>query len=72
MYDITSTHFRDIFGKFLWAEPIQEDNRLYRPGEEFILDEVKYRVERVGLAENTQHVNVAVAEEDLNIVRPFL
>lgn len=72
MYEITTTHFRDIFGKFLWTEPIQEDYRIYRPGEEFILDEVKYRVERVALAENTQHVNIVVVQEDLNIVEPYL
>ncbi len=72
MYNITGTHIRDIFGSFLWAEPLREDERLYRPGEEFIIDGIKYRVERVALIENTQHVNVAVVEEDLNIVRPFL
>ena len=72
MYDVTATHFRDLFGKFLWAEPLQEEHRLYNPGEEFILDEVKYRVERVAIAENTQHVNVAVVHEDVNIVEPYL
>ncbi len=72
MYAITTTHFRDIYGKFLWAEPIQEEHRLYNPGEEFILDEVKYRVERVGLAENTQHVNMVVVKEDMNIAEPCL
>jgi len=72
MYDITATHFRDLFGKFLWAEPLQEDYRLYNPGEEFILGEVKYRVERVALVENTQHVNVTVVLEDVNIVEPYL
>lgn len=72
MYEITTTHFRDIFGKFLWVEPIQEENRLYHSQEEFIRDEVKYRVERVALAENTQHVNVVVVQEDLNIVEPYL
>uniref|UniRef100_A0A6M3K0A8 Uncharacterized protein n=1 Tax=viral metagenome TaxID=1070528 RepID=A0A6M3K0A8_9ZZZZ len=72
MYNVTGTHFRDIYGKFLWAELLKEDYRLYNPGEEFILDEIKYRVERVALAENTQHVNVAVVPEDVNIVEPYL
>ncbi len=72
MYDITTTHFRDIYGKFLWTEPIQEDHRLYNPGEEFVLDAVKYRVERVALAENTQHVNIAIVLEDLIITEPCL
>jgi len=72
MYDITTTHFRDIYGKFLWAEPIQEDFRLYNLGEEFVLDAVKYRVERMALAENTQHVNIVVVYEDLIITEPCL
>ncbi len=72
MYEITKTHFRDIYGKFLWAEPLKEDYRLYNPGEEFILDEIKYRVERVALAENTQHVNVLVVPVKENIVEPYL
>jgi hypothetical protein len=71
-YDITVTHFRDLFGKFLWAEPLKEEYRLYNPGEEFILDEVKYRVVRTALAENTQHVNVEAVQEDLNLVEPYL
>ena len=77
MYDITSTHFRDLSGKFLWAEPLQEEHRLFKAGEEIAVpgDEiikVKYRVERVALVENTQHVNVAVVPEDVNIVEPYL
>ncbi len=72
MYEITKTHFRDIYGKFLWAEPLKEDYRLYNLGEEFILDEIKYRVERVALAENTQHVNVLVVPVKENIVEPYL
>ena len=72
MYHITGTHFRDIYGTFLWAEPLQDDERLYKPGEEFILDEIKYKIERVALVDNTQHVNVSVVQEDLNVVEPFL
>ncbi len=72
MYEITKTHFRDIYGKFLWAEPLKEDYRLYNLGEEFILDEIKYRVERVALAENTQHVNVLVVPVKETIVEPYL
>ena len=72
MYDITGTHVRDLFGKMLWVDPLQEDYRLYNPGEEFILDAVKYKVERVALVENTQHINVSVVQEDENIVEPYL
>jgi hypothetical protein len=72
LYDIRETHFRDIYGKFLWADPLQEEDRLYAIGEEFILDGIRYQVQRIALAENTQHVNIAVVEEDLNIVEPYL
>lgn len=72
MYTVTNTHFRDIYGKFLWAAPLDEECRLYKVGEEFILDEVKYRIVRVALVEDTQHVNVEVVVEDLNVVMPFL
>jgi hypothetical protein len=72
LYDIRGTHFRDIYGKFLWADPLQEEDRLYAIGEEFILDGIRYQVQRIALAENTQHVNIAVVEEDLNIVEPYL
>ncbi|MDZ4340926.1 MAG: hypothetical protein U1E51_00630 [Candidatus Binatia bacterium] len=72
MYNITIIHFRDIFGKLLWVELIQDEYRLYSPGEGFVLDEVRYRVERVALAENTQHVNVSVVAEDINVVEPYL
>lgn len=72
MYNIRINHFRDIYGKFLWAEPLSEDYRLYKPGEEFILDEIKYKVERVAIAEETQHINISLVKEDLNIVEPYL
>lgn len=72
VYDVRVCHFRDIYGKFLWAEPAQEDFRIYRPGEDFELDDVRYKVERVAIAENTQHINISVIHEDENIVEPYL
>jgi len=72
MYNVTKTHFRDLYGKFLWAEPLQEDYRLYSPGEEFMIDGQKYKVERVALVENTQHINLKPINEDLNILEPYL
>ncbi|MDP2644118.1 MAG: hypothetical protein Q8P24_04205, partial [Desulfobacterales bacterium] len=47
----TKTHFRDMFGRFLWAEPLKTENRLYNIGEEFIWDVIKYRVERMAIVE---------------------
>ena len=71
-YNITHTDFRDLSGRLLWVEPLAEDNRLYSPGEEFIRDETRFRVARIALVDNTQHVNVEVVLEDQNIVEPFL
>lgn len=72
MYDIRINHFRDIYGKLLWVDPVQEEHRLFIAGEEFILDAVKYKVERIAVAENTQHINVSIVKEDENIVEPYL
>lgn len=72
MYDIRETHFRDVYGRFLWAEPTKEDFRLFNVGEEFIIDEVKYRVERIAVVDNVQHVNIEIIREDLNVMEPHL
>lgn len=71
-YHITHTHIRDIYGKVIWIEPLKEENRLYSPGDVFGLDEVKYRVARVAVADNTQHVNVEIVQEDVMITEPHL
>ena len=71
-YDITHTHFRDIYGRLLLVDPLENEFRLYRIGETFDLDGIRYEVKRMALAENTQHVNVAVIEEHVNIVEPHL
>ena len=71
-YNITHTDFRDISGRFLWTEPLQDENRLYAPGEEFILDEKLFRVVRSALVDNTQHVNLEVVQEDQKITEPYL
>jgi len=72
MYKITATHFRDMFGRFIWAEPLKTESRLYRIGEEFIWDAIKYRVERMAVVDNVQQVNVMAIYEDVNIVEPYL
>lgn len=72
MYDIRETHYRDIYGRLLWVAPVTEDYRLHDIGEAFIEGEFAYKVERVALAENIEHVNISKIEEDLNIVEPYL
>lgn len=71
-YNITHTDFRDIYGKFLWSEPLKEESRLYRLGETFPEADVTYRVERMALVENVQHVNVQLIVEDIIITEPHL
>jgi hypothetical protein len=72
MYDVRINHFRDIYGAFLWAEPAKEEYRLYEVGEVFEVNEVQYKVERIAIADNTQHINVTLVEEDLKVTEPFL
>ena len=71
-YDITHNRFSDIYGRLLWVEPFDNEHRLYRVGETVPRDYVSYLVERVALAENTQHINVSVIEEDIIITEPHL
>ena len=59
-YDITNTHFRDLSGRLLWVEPLKEENRLYGLGETFALDEIRYKIERMAIVDNTQHLNISV------------
>ena len=69
-YDITTTHFRDMYGRFLWAEPLKDEHRLYRIGEMFAWDGRRYEVRRVALEENTQHVNLEWLKEDVRESEP--
>lgn len=71
-YNITHTHYRDIYGRLLWVEPLQEEYRLFQPKETFFWDDIQYCVERIAVVENTQHVNVVVVVESLNVVEPYL
>lgn len=82
-YDITYTHMRDVYGRLLWIEALSEENRLYRIGEKHshffrdedtgeMLPEAFYEIERVALAENTQHVNLRLVEEIVNVKKPHL
>lgn len=73
-YNITQTHFRDQYGRLLWAKPLEEEHRIYRIGETFRGESgmTEYRVEMVAIAEHVLHVNLSVIEEDVNIVEPYL
>ena len=71
-YDITTVHFRDLYGRLLWVEPMKHEFRLYQAGETILGVDGDYLVERVALAENTQHVNVSLIQEDIIITEPHL
>ena len=81
-YDITTTHMRDIYGKLLWIEPLDQENRLYQIGERHshvfhdkggkMMPEAFYVIERVALAENIQHVNLKLIEENVIVTEPHL
>jgi hypothetical protein len=76
MYDVTQTHFRDLYGRLLWTEPLQEEYRLYEL-EEVILNRSsegpkEFLVKRVALAENIQHVNLEPVLEQIIVTEPHL
>jgi len=61
MYKIDTIHYRDIYGKLLWSEPMIYKN-LFESGEELINKSSSYVVKRVAIAENIQHVNIGKFE----------
>jgi hypothetical protein len=69
-YNVKNTHFRDIHGAFLFSDPISEEYRLYNIGETFLSGGIQFKVERVALVDNTQHINLSVVEEDVKITEP--
>ena len=46
---------------------LQRDEYLNEMIDEFIWDDIEYRIERMAVVNNTQHVNVSVVEEDVNL-----
>lgn len=56
-YNIKEIHYRDIYGKFLWKEPMIFSN-LYAIGDELTENRVEYRVRRVAVVDDVQHVNI--------------
>ena len=69
-YNVKNTHFRDIYGTFLFAEPVQEEHRLYRIGEKFVSRNTHFLVERVALVDDIQVVNISAIIEDVKITEP--
>ncbi len=69
---VTHIHFRDVDGKLLWVEDTFEDSPLFVPGEALVNNSKLFRIERVAVADNVQHVNLRYIPEDVNIVEPFL
>lgn len=71
-YDVAHVHYRDMYGRLLWVEPIKEEHRLFEVGEIFTLDYVKYKINRFAIVDNTIHLNISVIKEDVNITEPHL
>ncbi len=69
---VTHIHFRDVDGKLLWVEDTFEDSPLFVPGEALVNNGRLFRIERVAVADNVQHVNLRYIPEDVNIVEPYL
>jgi len=57
--EVTETHYRDYNGKLLWKEKMVF-SRLHAVGEEMIVDGVEYKVRRIAVADNVQHVNFEI------------
>jgi hypothetical protein len=61
-YNIKEIHYRNIYGKLLWKEPMIF-RRLYAVGQDFIENYKKFIVVRVAVADDVQHVNIRSWEE---------
>ena len=59
-YHINETHYRDQYGNFLWKEFLFM-SRLWSVGDIFCRDSKWYKILRVAVADDVQHVNI---EED--------
>ena len=57
--EVTETHYRDYNGKLVWKEKMVF-SRLHAVGEVMIVDSVEYKIRRVAVADNVQHVNFEI------------
>lgn len=56
-YKITEIHYRDIYGNLLWKEKMIFSH-LHAVGETIVENYILYRVRRVAVADDIQHVNI--------------
>jgi hypothetical protein len=61
-YHITRTHYRDMYGNFLWSE-IFIWKRLNAIGQDVVEKGVYYIVKRVAVVNNIEHVNLEKQEK---------
>jgi hypothetical protein len=61
MYKIDTIHYRDIYGKLLWSEPMIF-KRLFGPGQDIVENKVRYFIKRVAVVDNIQHLNIVKDE----------
>ena len=50
-YKIDIIHYRDIYGKYLWEEPMIF-RRLYHIGQDLVSNSITYIVKRVAIVDN--------------------
>lgn len=60
-YNVRVIHYRDMYGEFLWKEPMIF-KRLFAVGNSLVEDSVEYIVKRVAIADDIQHVNIERAQ----------
>jgi len=56
-YHVKQIDYRNIYGNLLWSTPMIF-KRLHAVDEEIVNNYIHYKVERVAIAENIQHVNI--------------
>jgi hypothetical protein len=57
-YDnIKKIHYRNVYGRLLWEEPMVFSS-LQGAGEDIVKNYIRYRVKRVAVVDDVQHVNL--------------
>lgn len=56
-YKIDTVHYRDEFGNLIFEESMIF-SKLFAIGDEIIQDKIAYKVTRVAVVDNIQHVNM--------------
>lgn len=58
-YKVETILFTDVYGNTLWTEPMRF-KRMWKVGQTFIENFIKYKVVRVAVVDKTQIVNVEI------------